>query len=880
MRKTKQIFYALSFLGITLLFLNVFSEHLYMLNKVDRLVSWENLYLRKNTNLISPGSIQKASQQEITSDKPECFKDRYSVEEIQKEIDEILSETHQNELYNDTQQKWRGIPLNGLPLGHVNYFFQADSVLSEAIDVSQCRTASCVFNTIYKKPEGAIEGHVAFLFFLKTGYTLSGIRDNPDDEVDISAFNELSLFYFKDEEFYRIWLWLQSTSGRMFHLPGLQNIYRLAHEQRVRIGEEPVCGRAGIGRQWLWLGDRCLTNQSTYNADKEWWKEEGELTESVRGEALESIAHEIAHYYDYNHRDEEYTRLSAQISFLELSHWQLREYNNDDELVEREWGHEGQVGYGFISDYAKTSPIEDFAESLAAFRYYPETLKEAAPEKFEYFKENVFEGISYDWEGINELINSQVLSLIQSEKRQWLSTCLSEQESNNYNNSFTLSGLAEEVKKEFTDRGFDREFNCFMSNMDISVESLIARFKFELPEGCYIFSHREKDWWHGAVFREVIPSLIEDLEDEERVKEIANQIQAFRNQFKRSFKAEEIAIDCYQEKSSNKPFSPQQCFESKRDYYIGQIIVNYSLIGDTALSNELTRLNEIYSYSTFHQSAVNRVRRVMQISSSDMAAKADELINNCSQSQYYHDDQSLLFSPYKGLDNVTLRPWFLNCINQNYEQTLTGMLERARGGYITLDREFQRFIYGIQDDEFLPILENSVQRFVDQDSIVTRIRTLKQETLTSLKQDSNWYLERDMDESLLDACLQRSRQLLDSYAVDNLIFNPTPTLSVEVCSHLQEEEPYKSMFSQRLARLYGDVFGEYINIVSQQWILAEQECESSRSCLLFKLIPVLHRSWRMLGEDVTAEYTRKETRRMIRRALLEMNRRLIIANQY
>ena len=882
MRKTKQIFYSLSFLSITLLFLTVFSEHLYLLDKVDRLVSWENLYLKKQTAhpfLELQGHAQRASQQEIASNRPECFKDRYSVDQIQREIDEVLSETHQNELYNGAQQEWRGISLSGLLVGHVNYFFRADSVLSKSIDVSQCRTAPCVFNTIYKKPEDATEGYVAFLFFLKTSYVLSGIRYNPDEDVDISSLSDLSSFYFKDREFYWLWLWLQSTSENIFHLKTLQNIYRFPQNvTSIEINGMKVCGRASFSG-WIWLANSCLISYRAYNAEKEWWHE-GNRSKKARSEAVESLTHEMAHHYDFSHRDEKYNRLSYQIDFLEFSNWSLIEYVNDDGLAEREWQPASgqQEGKGFISDYASTDPSEDFAESLAAFRYYPETLKEAAPEKFNYFKENVFEGVSYDWEGINELINLQILSLIQSEKRQWLSACLSEQLSGNenYENSFTPIAFEEELQQKFLYRGFSKQiFDCFVSSMDRVVESLIAKFKFEVPEGCYIFSHRKKDWWHEMI-REEVFSLMEDSEDEEQTEQIASQAQDFRNQFKRSFNGEEVAIDCYQEESSDKLFSPRQCFESRRDFYIAQIVLDYPMLSDEILSAELGRLTSIYTYSKLHQTAKNRVKRVMQISFSDITKKAEEFVDRCSAPPYYINDQSPLYSPYRGIDTVTFRPWFLNCLNKNYRETLVELLERGKGGYITLDREFQRFIYGIYNDDFLFALDASVRNFIHQEDIA-KLNALKQEILSNLKRDSEWYLKRQADESHLDACLRHSRQLVDSSAYD-MVFNPAQTLSIGICSQLQEEEPYKSLFSQGLVDLYGDRFVEYKNIVLNQWNLVQQKCESSFSCLAGKIAPVLHRSWRILNEGLPMQYTRSEKRRMMRRIFPLLYGMLLVKN--
>lgn len=45
-----------------------------------------------------------------------------------------------------------------------------------------------------------------------------------------------------------------------------------------------------------------------------------------------------------------------------------------------------------ISDYAKTDPYEDFAESVAAYVVDSAELKRAAPEKYTYIQDRVMGG--------------------------------------------------------------------------------------------------------------------------------------------------------------------------------------------------------------------------------------------------------------------------------------------------------------------------------------------------------------------------------------------------------------------------------------------------------------------------------------------------------
>lgn len=49
----------------------------------------------------------------------------------------------------------------------------------------------------------------------------------------------------------------------------------------------------------------------------------------------------------------------------------------------------------FPTGYSKTQPGEDFAESVTVYRYAPDWLMERNPEKYEYLREVIFDGIEY-----------------------------------------------------------------------------------------------------------------------------------------------------------------------------------------------------------------------------------------------------------------------------------------------------------------------------------------------------------------------------------------------------------------------------------------------------------------------------------------------------
>lgn len=99
------------------------------------------------------------------------------------------------------------------------------------------------------------------------------------------------------------------------------------------------------------------------------------------------------------------------IIFHEVSHnlsidLSFPNFGNDNYLDETsEWrefsGWEDKGGElssskdNFVSIYAMSSPAEDLAESMSAYRYNPSLLKSISMEKYNYIKENIFKGIEF-----------------------------------------------------------------------------------------------------------------------------------------------------------------------------------------------------------------------------------------------------------------------------------------------------------------------------------------------------------------------------------------------------------------------------------------------------------------------------------------------------
>lgn len=100
------------------------------------------------------------------------------------------------------------------------------------------------------------------------------------------------------------------------------------------------------------------------------------------GDQRYTVFHELGHDLGDSHN------LSDSPAWLKASGWTEQDLSWD--LIHPEWA---------ISQYAEANPFEDFAESFAAYRYNPETLKKMAPGVYQFFKKNLLNGIEYTKSG-------------------------------------------------------------------------------------------------------------------------------------------------------------------------------------------------------------------------------------------------------------------------------------------------------------------------------------------------------------------------------------------------------------------------------------------------------------------------------------------------
>ena len=719
---------------------------------------------------------------------PECFKERYTASGIQRDIAQLLEETRQLRPYRKRRQ-WRGIPLYGLPIGHVNYLLAAENFLSKKIDVSHCSLAPCVFNTIYNKPPDDIAGHVAFWIFLKTGYSLSAIAEAPlYDNLPLP----LADFYFTDNDLHQLWQAMQMAPETLLNLKSMRVFYRFPHG-KIHPKKRLIVAVANSRRGWIVLLDKFRS--------------------------VLDIHHELGHQYDFSSK-----RPSLQDEFLQFSGWVRNSYHDDSGQLVRQWVHRAdQDGYdGFVRSYAGTNPKEDFAESIAYYRNRATTLKNKAPQKFDYFKNKIYQGRDYTPDGLKQFYSGQVSRLIQAQAPEWIATCWSEKTAGAEGQtafSFTAPHRLELTTHSLASSTLLR---CLEIKIDRALEDLERRLRYQEPEACQILGAMEGTWWHHAA-HEMTPAFMTALDESKKESDILKLRQQIAkdiaplNPFTR-FDFGELIINCHQEGDS----SPQ-CFEHHLQKYVTNAAQEYATLNTTTIADEAIKLQQQHPYAASYRITSNRVKGTLQISMTSIKSQANNLVKDCS-SQRQFKAHNKLRAHYSGTNNAhLLASWFLDCINANYQEALQNLIETSTKKYDISHQPFNQFAQHIYQDEFSPALETAIDQLVEQqrDAMSAMQSRMKNMVMQYFSDHPYWHLNRPHNESALDTCRKLGQKIIQdtrSQQDDILVVNFWSGLPNQLCAELALQEPQQKIFDNTpLAKDLWDTF-------LQEWELAKDAC--------------------------------------------------------
>ncbi len=293
----------------------------------------------------------------LASSQNQCMKDVFTVETLKAEVRELERRFTRG---RPVSGRWKHIDLSTLPVAQGNFLKSfgrelGDLTNPQAIDFSSCTDVPCVFNRIYGKGD-EVNGYVHYIWYLKFGHLLAADNKVPmQTSMSAGEFNgkaiPFSNYLFDEKELYAFWRLSYMLKAPHTTLRYLTQIQRIPRGELFEGANAGACGLA-YSSGFITLTDGCLTFDS-YSQDNGW--------------IYQAITHELSHQVDMEEGRGSISGFrSSRQDYVSLSGLAMTEYVDAAGKPQRGW--QLAPGAKVVSDYAKTNPTENFAESVAVFR--------------------------------------------------------------------------------------------------------------------------------------------------------------------------------------------------------------------------------------------------------------------------------------------------------------------------------------------------------------------------------------------------------------------------------------------------------------------------------------------------------------------------------
>lgn len=361
------------------------------------------------------GGLRAPAQSSVTEPTPSqrCFFESLDAERLRREV--ATESAHASWGAAPAQVNWHGATVQGLDAASAA-FLSGDGGrwLPEGVNTHGCSSAPCLINRAYGKPDEDDAGYMHFLWWLKTGYALGARAEIPGMRLPRGAADRD--YFFSPAELRALWKTIHALPPAHLRLRTLQSLHRLPPGVVIS-GWVSTCADA-TGTEssgYIRLSDRCLPLP------------ENESAQGFNGFFYLAVLHEISHRLDYAMGPGGYTRRRWNTYSL-TEEWQTAGGWNCA-VLRRRRREQAQLVCGdarddFVRAYAGTNALEDFADTVAHYRFAPDLTWRQSPNKAALLKERVFGGKSYARENLMEGYEAQVLDYCTSRLARFLEPCV------------------------------------------------------------------------------------------------------------------------------------------------------------------------------------------------------------------------------------------------------------------------------------------------------------------------------------------------------------------------------------------------------------------------------------------------------------------------
>lgn len=607
---------------------------------------------------------------------PACLKDRLAPDELRSFIRQADAEREGPRL----KGKRHGFDLARFTRPNAEFLSRSGALLPlQEVNVSDCADAICVLTRIYKAEAPALK-HYAW--YLRSGYLLAANDNEP--HYSFGGKMAYSDFLFSDAElsaFYRVSWMLNDT---MLGLPSLQSIHRMP--KGAKASDRPQsCGLA-FGNKWhgnILLMDRCLISRPGHDSD-----------------IHVNITHEITHRADAYQGPKNSKFLSETAAWLELSGWK-RETAEDKakKATKTSWVREGKHD-GFVTDYAKTNPTEDFAETVAYFRHMPDDALSKAPKKSAFVANLLFEGRTFDTKGLGVAYESILSSRLSASVLPLAQECAEAPHSGEIVSESSAEALVA-LPLHGVSEGLA---SCIRSGVLARIQAGIDELRATELEACDYLSTRE-----SALRSRVLARANAELEKVALEQDSLLPRLAAARELRDALELEHDPRETYRACRAREDAS--LCYERSLEDAFDRHSLPYSRALGDALALERANYLAVNSFTKVAARTTALFRTVLEGSEALVVAAAERRWHECMAQPAELDGALPITRPFTGGTRF-VQSGILTCVNESAFRDLDAIKDRhaARMGITGFDADATLFVRELLLPGYIGALNRQLER--------------------------------------------------------------------------------------------------------------------------------------------------------------------------
>ncbi len=652
-----------------------------------------------------------------------CVKDIFSVDLLKAEVKEL----EKNYSGSPVKGKWKHLDLSKLPISQANFLKRygdklGDQTGKNPVDYSGCEDVPCIYNKIYEQ-DNNVAGYVHYLWYLKFNHMLSADNHVPADKISKAGIyqgkaQELVQYLYTRDELYGLWrlsLMLKTSHNK---IPNLDEVQRIPRGEAFEGASVGACGLA-YSQGHILLQDGCLTIYKQADMDT--------------GHLYAAVAHELSHMMDFNagiSTPETYRKMTGFLS--------SKEYLNEKNERVQEWILDPAIKH--ISSYAKTSPMESYAETMAYMRTDGEGTKDNIAENLKaWISKNYYASKRFDRESLMEVWLKKHSVDISKESLKAVVDCSSQKSVPVPSNFFKSS--------DFEAKLIPSTLNCLGARAQDISKIISARISIQEPEGCRnLMLTGGKEAWEKNSRKELSSYLSRFLKELESDKDYVARINTFYDELSNKESARMAYLNCYGQ------LDEQACYETEID----KLMMNKA---------KLLRLPESHTqelvelYSTYHpypsvkEESGSLYVTFVESNRAAIRIEAAKLFKTCLEVPHNDDvpPRDVLFK----MGNGYLISSVYNCLSERIPDSIQNIERSIAVGEMKIEHPNEEIIL---TKEISPLIKYELETIYEANLEKERVDALSQSTRikkdvrASLLSNFDWVSDILDSKKIADSC--------------------------------------------------------------------------------------------------------------------------------